>query len=150
MIGSLLLQIAGCDSDLDIERMSARLNGYLSVRPFEIGSSKISRLSSNLLSVQSGIPTRTTNDSLLLASDIITDQIEHDDTEEPSWGVCVVAGTGSVITGVQVGGDGLPVVFGRVGGHGHIFGDEGSGKSFGMLSVWKQSVRDLLILCSFV
>lgn len=71
---------------------------------------------------------RATNDSLLLASHIITDQIEHAGSGETSWGVCVVAGTGSVIAGVQVGQDALPVVFGRVGGHGHVFGDEGSGK----------------------
>jgi N-acetylglucosamine kinase-like BadF-type ATPase len=77
----------------------------------------------------SGVPARATNDSLLLASHIITDQIEHAGSGETSWGVCVVAGTGSVITGVQVGEDAIPVVFGRVGGHGHVFGDEGSGES---------------------
>jgi hypothetical protein len=35
----------------------------------------------------------------------------------------------SVVSGVQVGDDKVPIVFGRVGGHGHIFGDEGSGES---------------------
>jgi N-acetylglucosamine kinase-like BadF-type ATPase len=65
-------------------------------------------------------PVRVTNDSLLLSAPILR--------ASAPWGICVVAGTGSVISGV-INEDGVPVPFARRGGHGHIFGDEGSGES---------------------
>ncbi|KAG7532254.1 hypothetical protein FFLO_03722 [Filobasidium floriforme] len=71
-------------------------------------------------------PVRVTNDSLLLSAPILR--------ASAPWGICVVAGTGSVISGV-INEDGVPVPFARRGGHGHIFGDEGSAYHLGVTAV---------------
>lgn len=79
---------------------------------------------------------RITNDSLLLSAPILR--------SSAPWGICVVAGTGSVISGV-VNEDGVPIMFARRGGHGHLFGDEGSGESSTTFSVSARRPGSLIL-----
>jgi N-acetylglucosamine kinase-like BadF-type ATPase len=58
------------------------------------------------------------NDGLLLSSPIIK--------RGCSWGIAVVAGTGSVVVGVKVHGSKVEQLV-RRGGQGHLLGDHGSG-----------------------
>ena len=47
------------------------------------------------------------------------------------WGVAVIAGTGSVVIGLEVLANGEVVQAGRRGGAGYLLGDDGSGQLFG-------------------
>lgn len=67
------------------------------------------------------------NDSTLLCAPIIRNS--------SPWGIAVVAGTGSVVNGIDarpcLSGGGPPRQFCRRGGHGHLLGDQGSAFDLG-------------------
>jgi hypothetical protein len=50
-------------------------------------------------------------------------------THRCPWGVAVIAGTGSIVVGLEVSEEGEVVQYGRRGGVGYLLGDDGSGKS---------------------
>ena len=60
------------------------------------------------------------NDAHLLGGPLLTHRC--------SWGIAVIAGTGSVVVGLEVLPSGQITQIGRRGGFGYILGDDGSGE----------------------
>ncbi|WWD16287.1 hypothetical protein CI109_100713 [Kwoniella shandongensis] len=102
--------ISGCDSPNDVISMTERLEGPMGSR-------------------RCGQPSLTVmNDALLLSSSLLR--------RKTSWGIAVVAGTGSIVLGLCERPSASDYdVFAKRGGHGHLFGDPGSGYHLGLKAI---------------
>lgn len=74
-----------------------------------------------------GRPVSVHNDALLLGGALLSENIQ--------CGVAVIAGTGSVVIGLEVDADGNVQQTARRGGHGYLLGDDGSAYDIGRCAI---------------